>query len=216
MTTAAKTKPVWNGPQALRRFLVAIADLEPFPGNPRRGDVASVARSLERFGQTRPILVDGTGARIVAGHHVTLAAATLDPPWTHVAAIPNEFASDDEALAFLLADNRTHDLGDYQRDLLAEHLRTLQATVAGLVGTGYSVEYLAALDRDLELARQRAEPPPSFPALDPDGLETDFCCPSCGYEWSGSAKPGEAGRPLTDAEQAAVDAAGNGAGAEPG
>lgn len=143
--TAAK---VWEGADALKRFLVAIETLEPFPGNPRRGDVHAVAESLRRFGQLRPALVDGT--RIIAGHHVILSAAQ-ELGWTHIAVIPHAFPDEDSQRAFMLADNRTHDLGEgYDDALLVEQLKAL-AEIDMLAGTGYSPD-----DLDDVLAALRA------------------------------------------------------------
>lgn len=170
---------VWSGPEGLREALVPISDLEPFPGNPRRGDTAAVAASLRRFGQVKPIVVDG--ARIVAGH--TLVRAAENEGWTHVAASANEFASEDEQRAFLLADNRSSDLGTYDDELLLEQLRAL----AEREGTGYGESDLLVLEESL----RELEAPPSFPAVDPADLDIDYHCPSCGYEWSGSPRPGQ-------------------------
>lgn len=140
---------VWRGAKALEPFLVPIDELEPFPGNPRRGDRDSVRASLRRFGQVRPILTAAENAkRIVAGHHLALGAT--DEGWTHIAAIPNEFASEEEARAYLLADNRTHDLGGYADDLLLEQLDAARKT--GLAGTGYSEAFVDDLDKRMKAA----------------------------------------------------------------
>lgn len=183
----APVETVWNGAAALKPFLVPVDALEPFPGNPRRGDVQVVVESLKRFGQTRAVLTDGEGSRIVAGHHVRLAAIELG--WTHVASIPNEFESEEEAERYLLMDNRSHDRGDYELEELSAHLTALRDTADGLAGTGYEEGYLRALERDLERYREDAEPPPHFPPLDPDAMTTEYCCPSCNYEWSGNPRP---------------------------
>jgi hypothetical protein len=50
---------------------VPISDLKSLEGNPRRGDVKAVARSLRRFGQRKPIVVDGKGT-VITGNR-TLA-----------------------------------------------------------------------------------------------------------------------------------------------
>jgi hypothetical protein len=200
--TDVATDVVWRGAEALRQFLVPIDSLEPFPGNPRRGDVQSVRESLARFGQVRAVALDAeNGHRLIAGHHVVLAAASmaeLDPEefgeqvnWTHVAAIPSEFADAEEARAYVLADNRTHDRGDYDLALLHRQLAAVAQTDTGLVGTGYDDRYLAGLAADLEALRRGETPPDEFPPLDPDSLKTEHRCPSCGYEWSGSSRPGE-------------------------
>lgn len=189
MAAAAKTreKVVWEGAPALRRYLVPIVDLAPSEGNPRRGDVAAIRESLREFGQVQAILVDETGRRIVAGEHRVLAA--YEEGWTHVAAIPAEFKDEAAKRRYLLADNRTHDRGSYDLAELDRQLRALQAE-ATLEGTGYSDGFVVQLGKDLAAAAARATPPAEFPPLDPDALKTDFRCPVCAHEWSGSPKPG--------------------------
>lgn len=171
--TDTDTGVVWEGAEALRQFLVPISDLEPFPGNPRTGDVDAIRASVRRFGQVRAIVVDRSGSRIVAGHHFRLAAEAEG--WTHVAAIPNEFSDEDEARAYLLADNRTHDLGmGDDTALLVEHLRML-ADLDALDGTGYTLDdldgYLADLARiadadPITLPPADETPPPATPSSD--------------------------------------------------
>lgn len=158
MATATRT---WEGAKALRRSLVPIESLEPYPGNPRRGDVEAVKQSLARFGQVKPVLVDPAlgdeGARrIIAGHHVRLAA--LEMGWTHIAVLENEFADEDEARAFLLADNRLSELGSNDEEQLVAMLRDL-ADLDNLPGTGYAqsdYETLLAASRRMAEADQGA------------------------------------------------------------
>ncbi len=161
-----KPKVVWEGAASLKRYLVPVDSLEDFPGNPRVGDVPAIAASLRRFGQVQAVTVDGS--RIVAGHHVVRAARELG--FTHVAVVSHDFGNEDEQRAFLLASNRTADLGGYDSALLVEHLKYL-AELDALEGTGFSTD-----DLDDELARLRsqldAEPlvPVSFLAKPPSEL----------------------------------------------
>jgi hypothetical protein len=71
----------------------------------------------------RAVLVDERST-IVAGHHVTKAARSLG--WTHVAAIPAEFASAEDRDAYLITDNYVAGLGDedhaQQRSLMEDLL----------------------------------------------------------------------------------------------
>lgn len=146
-------EPVWSGPDALRALLVTLGSIEPWPGNPRRGDVAAISASLERHGQPRPIVYWASKRRIVGGHHVRLAALELG--WTHIAAVPNEFADEEEARAFLLADNRTAELGVGNDAELAVQL----AALSSLAGTGYTAEDAAELEAGLARLRQPATVP---------------------------------------------------------
>lgn len=124
----------------LESLAVPVAELKPLPGNPRRGDVDAVARSLARFGQRKPIVVrtDGT---IIAGNHTWMAAKKLG--WSEIAVV--RVADDDtEAFAFALADNRTAELGGYDPDALAEMLNEVAGSDA-FAATGYTQDDLDRL-----------------------------------------------------------------------
>lgn len=115
------------------------ADLDTLKDNPRRGDVSAVARSLERFGQRKPVVVTTDGT-VIAGNHTFLAARMLG--WTHVAAVA---VTDDDvtAKAYSLADNRTAELGGYDSVDLAAMVADVGSVDAGLVAdTGWTAEAL--------------------------------------------------------------------------
>jgi site-specific DNA-methyltransferase (adenine-specific) len=176
---ASPPEAVWHGAEDLRPLLIEVGDLHPHPRNPRRGAVDELRRSLERFGQQKPVLAlpDGT---LVAGHHVWRAADANG--WTHVAVIRSDL-TDHEVEAYLLADNRLSDLGLYDDASLAALLAEVGEAAAGLAGTGYDDGELAALLASLE----PLEPPAEFPEVNPS---SEYRCPSCGYEWSGLQAPG--------------------------
>ena len=124
----------------LATLATPIDDLKPLPGNPRKGNVDAVARSLARFGQRKPIVCrpDGT---IIAGNHTWQAARKLG--WDEIAVV--RVADDDqEAFAFALADNRTAELGGYDQEALAAMLAEVADTDA-FAATGYTAEDLARL-----------------------------------------------------------------------
>lgn len=101
----------------LKGLATPIHDLELLPGNPRRGDVEAVRRSLLTFGQRKPIIVRRDDNVVIAGNHTLQAARLLG--WTEIAVV---WVDDDETTskAFALADNRTADLGTYDETALAE------------------------------------------------------------------------------------------------
>jgi DNA modification methylase len=134
-----------------------IDRLRPMPGNPRRGNVDAVARSLSRFGQRKPIVAHADGT-VLAGNH-TLAAA-LQLGWPEIAVV---FVEDDEptAKAFALADNRTAELGGYDDDDLAAMMQSVaEYDVDLLLDTSWNPEDLAAL-----LAPKVVELPPTADEL---------------------------------------------------
>lgn len=75
-----------------------------------------MTESRRRFGQRKPIVLQASTGYVVAGNHLVQAARALH--WTEVAANVQEM-DDAEATAFMLADNRTSDLGGYDDALLA-------------------------------------------------------------------------------------------------
>ena len=170
-------------PEGLKHLATPLDKLNGLPGNPRQGDIGAVMRSYDRFGQRKPIIATKDGT-VIAGNHQLEAARLLG--WKEIAVL---FVDDDEktAKAYSLADNRTGELGSYDKDLLAEMLSELSDDADLLSDTGYSAEFLDALvggsdDDDVPDLDD-------FPIINPDDLETAYACPSCGYEWSGAPRP---------------------------
>jgi DNA modification methylase len=126
----------------LTALAVDIDRLQLLPGNPRRGDVDAVARSLAAFGQRKPIVAlrDGT---VIAGNHTLQAARSLS--WDKIAVV---WVDDDDttAKAFALADNRTAELGGYDEVALAELIAAVQEADEELLGaTGWTGQDLSDL-----------------------------------------------------------------------
>lgn len=141
MPTAAKAETTANIAPALKGMARAISSIKPSPRNPRRGDIAAITDSLRRFGQQKPIVVQKSTMHIVAGNHLYRAAEALG--WDKIAANVVDM-TDDQAKAFLIADNRTADLGTYDQAALTEILGELVASEQ-LWATGYDEEDVAEL-----------------------------------------------------------------------
>lgn len=129
----------------------SVLNLTELPGNPRRGDVDAIARSLKVFGQRKPITARRTAVDehgqpvgyVTAGNHTLLAARdTLE--WSHVAVV---WIDEDEttANAWALADNRTGELGSTDADALALMLEGMIDDPDLFAATGYDEAYLAKL-----------------------------------------------------------------------
>lgn len=124
--------------QELTVTMLGIDTIQAHPENPRVGDVASLAESLERFGQMKPILVQKNTGFVIAGNHTREAAKTLG--WEEIAAIILD-VDDETAKAYLLADNRLADRGEYD----ADKLFALLSGELDLDGTGYDMDYVDTL-----------------------------------------------------------------------
>lgn len=87
-----------------------IALLKPHARNARthsEKQVQQIARSIEKFGFTNPVLVDEQD-RIIAGHGRVAAARSLG--MTHVPVLMIDGLSEAERRAYVVADNRLAEL----------------------------------------------------------------------------------------------------------
>jgi ParB-like chromosome segregation protein Spo0J len=134
-------------PPALEPFLVDIDSLEEWPGNARRGDVEGIRSSLRRFGQVRPILVQASSNRVIAGNHTRAAMAAEGAE--RIAALRVEI-DDAEAEAYAIADNAHADRASWDDRALVEALERIQDT-GGLEGVGFDADDLDDLVARLNL-----------------------------------------------------------------
>lgn len=124
--------------ESLTPLATPVERLHLLEGNPRKGDVAAVGRSLKAFGQRKPIVANRDGT-VIAGNHTLQAAISLG--WTEVAVV---FVDDDSATAkaFALADNRTAELGGYDDDALIAYIREVQDSDTDLLeATGEAYDF---------------------------------------------------------------------------
>jgi hypothetical protein len=124
----------------LRSLAYPIDKLELLPGNPRKGNVEAVARSLEAFGQRKTIVArrkDDSDVGIVLAGNTTLQGGRK-LGWSHIAVT---WVDDDDktAAAFALADNRTHDLGEYDDQALIDMMEQVKDDYAMFDATGYDL-----------------------------------------------------------------------------
>lgn len=171
---------------------VPVDDLIPDPKNARvhpERNVEAIAASLRRFGQQKPIVATREGV-VIAGNGTLEAArrlgwATLDVIYTDL--------DDVASAAYALADNRTAELAEWDEDALRAALTDVNRVAAesDLAGIGSMFD-------GFEFSKI-PEAPDGFGIVGSD-LETQFQCPSCGYEWSGNPKP-ESGLHDTPAEE---------------
>jgi DNA modification methylase len=103
-----------------------IVDLLLDPENARKHsqkNLDAIKASLTRFGQRKPIVINGKGV-ILAGNGTVEAARSLG--WDHidVAVVPIDW-DEATARAYALADNRTAELAEWDESVLAKQLLEL-------------------------------------------------------------------------------------------
>ncbi len=172
--------------EELRIEYMPLSELLRWPGNPKEHDEGAIQASIERFGFRDPLAIDERSGRLVAGHgRLTVlerayAAGAPAPKYVRVAddgqwLLPvtrgGQFDSEAEASAYLVAHNRTTELGGWDEKLLAEFVQPLDDVLKGLTGFDWSeLDTVTApqpgdfLDSIVSSFSPPAAPAPSTPA----------------------------------------------------
>ncbi len=166
--------------------LADVGSLKPHPRNPNRhpeSQIVLLAKIIKAQGWRAPITVSDRSGYIVRGHGRLLAAQLLG-----VKQVPvdrQDYASDEEELADLIADNRIAELAEMDRLSLAELLREIEAAGLDLELTGFTNTDMAVLVAEVSAADASPDSDDggsvSSEASGQDGAPVR--CPWCGYEF---------------------------------
>jgi len=132
------------------------------PRNPKEHDLGTIAGMIEEFGYVNSMILDDSTGRLVAGHGRLDALQAMkargEPPPRRIRVEDGEwfvpvqrgvaFDTPEQAEKYVVADNRSVELGGWDETLLAETLSDLAARDA-LEGTGWDGDDLDALLRGL-------------------------------------------------------------------
>ena len=143
--------------------LINPLQLKPHPSNAKKHpkkQVEAIADSIKRYGFNIPIVV--RNGYILAGHGRVEASKLLR--LNVVPCIVLDHLTDEEARAFIIADNRTSELGEWDRDKLYDELKSLHE--CEIPSIDMDLMQLGALCGDLDFGELRAE----FPADRDDRL----------------------------------------------
>ncbi len=132
--------------EPLRSLAVRLDELQLDERNVNQHNQRSIdeiARSLQQFGQKKPIVVRQETMTIVAGNGTWQAMRQLG--WEYIAAVIQPM-SEIEARAYGIADNRTADFSQFDESLLNEILDELQADgTYTAVDLGFNPDEVSAL-----------------------------------------------------------------------
>ncbi len=162
-----------------------IEKLIPYERNARTHSpeqVKQLAASIVEFGFTNPILVD-TDQGVVAGHGRLEAARDL--ALEEVPVVVLDHLTPKQKKAYIIADNKLALNAGWDMSLLREEMVGLSLADFDLSLIGFNDKEVADL-LDPE-GIDEGESPDDFDEID-DDIETEYKCPSCGYEWSGKPK----------------------------
>ncbi len=125
---------------------VALADLKPNPANPNKhpdSQIALLAKIIKAQGWRNPIVVSNRSGLITKGHGRLAAALTLGA--THAPVDYQDYASEKEELADMIADNRIAELAEADRSMLRELAEQLDDGSFDMDLTGFDHDALEEL-----------------------------------------------------------------------
>jgi len=141
---------------------VPLDDLKPYENNPRKNDkaVAKVAASLKEFTYAKVSVLVDENMTLIAGHTTLKAMQSLG--WKTCPEVKQVFGwSEAEKRAYRIADNKLGELAEWDLDLLAGELASLDEVGFDVELTGFDTDALAELvpPEKLEVAEDDYEPP---------------------------------------------------------
>jgi len=142
-----------------------LSEIQEADRNVKDHDIGSIHESMNRFGFTSPLLLNEATGKLVAGHgriealkqkkqfkESVPANIKVDDgsgEWLVPVIRGVSFKNEEEAQAYLLADNRLVELGGWNTSALIEELEKL-AEESSLQGTGFDDADIQAMYEDLE------------------------------------------------------------------
>lgn len=164
-----------------------VSELHLDPRNARKHgdeDLKTLAKSLDTYGQQKPIVVLASG-KIIAGNGQWEAASKL-LRWTHIAAVVFSNDDEDKATAFAIADNRTAELSSWDFDVLSQQLRALPNAL--VVDVGFTAKELAAFLVDPASVAVAGSDAHTREINIGDLRVGSVSCPKCGFEFTPEEK----------------------------
>lgn len=142
--------------------MLECAALAPYARNSRTHSpeqIAQIARSIQEFGFTNPVLVDAQGG-IVAGHGRVLAAQSIGV--VSVPCLRVDWLTDAQKRAYVIADNQIALQSGWDDDVLASELSALLADQYDTSLLGFDIDTEDLIAELMEPSRFEKSQPNNF------------------------------------------------------
>lgn len=136
---------------------VEIAKIKPYKNNAKihgKNQLKKLQESISEFGFLTPCLIDQE-YNLIAGHGRVEAAKALG--MKEVPCVFVENLNSTQRRAYILADNRLGELGEWDMDLVSQELQTLSDSGFNLELTGFTFDDITSDDIDFSELDEEAE-----------------------------------------------------------
>ena len=153
--------------------LVPLDQLKPNPKNPNKHpekQIEILAKIIEYQGQRSPIVVSKRSGFITKGHGRLEAIKSLG--WPHAAVDFQEYLTDEQEMADMVADNKIAELAEHDDEMFLKEWsdsKALQALDDKLFGTDDDLSKLAEIDKTPDKPKKTAK------------QRSIIECPECGH-----------------------------------
>ena len=125
---------------------ISIDLLKPYENNAKihtKSQVKKIAASIEEFGFLNPVLID-RDYNIIAGHGRVEAMKILGE--TEVPCLFVEGLSEEQRRAYILADNKLTEMGEWDKELISTELLDLRTEGFDINLTGFNIDDIIITD----------------------------------------------------------------------
>lgn len=139
---------------------ISVDQLKAYERNAKihnEDQVEKIAASINEFGFLNPCLID-KDLNIIAGHGRVMAAKKLG--MQSVPCLFIEGLTDEQRRAYILADNKLTELGEWDMDLVSEELKDLKDSGLDIDLTGFNIDDIIFEDDEASWVE---EPEPTLP-----------------------------------------------------
>ena len=138
---------------------IDVEQLKPYEKNAKLHgpeQVEKIANSIREFGFLNPVLIDKEN-NIIAGHGRLMAAKSLGMKTVPTVAV--EGLTEEQRRAYILADNRLTELGEWDQNILTSELQEIENLDFDSSLTGFDLEVFNDEDFGTEFSLPEGEKP---------------------------------------------------------
>lgn len=164
--------------------MMKLEDLVPYENNPRINEpaIGAVVESIRNFGWQQPIIVNSENV-IISGHTRYEAAKKMG--LNEVPVVIACELSEEQEIAFRIADNKTAEIAEWDFDVLKEEMDELAEMGESLLDTAFTEDEIKRIYGDGAIESKIDGKESGSDGSGKTDKSESIICPRCGFELNG-------------------------------